>query len=124
MSQRKRIFIIMTALLLLLTACSSGAQVMDGDGMVRSYTQISQDEAKEMMEQDDGHVIVDVRRPDEFAAGHIPGAICIPNETIESAATAASRLHRSFLIWVIPMSMSSAGSMTGPGKSLRRRRCL
>lgn len=74
----------MTALLLLLTACSSGAQVMDGDGMVRSYTQISQDEAKEMMEQDDGHVIVDVRRPDEFAAGHIPGAICIPNETIES----------------------------------------
>ena len=84
MSQRKRIFIIMTALLLLLTACSSGAQVMDGDGMVRSYTQISQDEAKEMMEQDDGHVIVDVRRPDEFAAGHIPGAICIPNETIES----------------------------------------
>ena len=84
MSQRKRIFIIMTALLLLLTACSSGAQVMDGDGMVRSYMQISQDEAKEMMEQDDGHVIVDVRRPDEFAAGHIPGAICIPNETIES----------------------------------------
>ena len=84
MSQRKRIFIIMTALLLLLTACSSGAQVMDGDGMVRSYTQISQDEAKEMMEQEDGHVIVDVRRPDEFAAGHIPGAICIPNETIES----------------------------------------
>ena len=74
----------MTALLLLLTACSSGAQVMDGDGMVRSYTQISQDEAKEMMEQEDGHVIVDVRRPDEFAAGHIPGAICIPNETIES----------------------------------------
>lgn len=73
-----------TVLALLLTACSSGPQVMDGEDMVRSYTQISQDEAKEMMEQDDGHVIVDVRRPDEFAAGHIPGAICIPNETIES----------------------------------------
>ena len=82
---RKGVFtIIVAAVLLLLTACSSGGQVMDGDGMVRSYTQISQDEAKEMMEQDDGHVIVDVRRPDEFAAGHIPGAICIPNETIES----------------------------------------
>jgi protein tyrosine phosphatase (PTP) superfamily phosphohydrolase (DUF442 family) len=35
-----------------------------------------------MMEQDDGHVIVDVRRQDEFETGHIPGAICIPNETI------------------------------------------
>lgn len=84
MSKRRSIFIIMAALLLLLTACSSGGQVMDGEDMVRSYTQISQDEAKQMMQQDDGHVIVDVRRPDEFAAGHIPGAICIPNETIGS----------------------------------------
>ena len=84
MSKRKRVFIIFAALLLLLTACSSGGQVMDGEDMVRSYAQISQDEAKQMMQQDDGHVIVDVRRPDEFAAGHIPGAICIPNETIGS----------------------------------------
>ena len=84
MSKRKRVFIIFAALLLLLTACSSGGQVMDGEDMVRSYTQISQDEATQMMQQDDGHVIVDVRRPDEFAAGHIPGAICIPNETIGS----------------------------------------
>ena len=84
MSKRKRVFIIFAALLLLLTACSSGGQVMDGEDMVRSYTQISQDEAKQMMQQDDGHVIVDVRRPDEVAAGHIPGAICIPNETIGS----------------------------------------
>jgi rhodanese-related sulfurtransferase len=27
-------------------------------------------------------VIVDVRRRDEFDEGHIPGAICIPNESI------------------------------------------
>ena len=79
---RKGIVIIVAAVLLLLTACSSSGQVMDGEDMVRSYKQISQDEAKEMMKQDDGHVIVDVRRPDEFAAGHIPEAICIPNENI------------------------------------------
>ena len=36
----------MAALLLLLTVCSSGGQVMDGEDMVRSYTQISQEEAK------------------------------------------------------------------------------
>jgi rhodanese-related sulfurtransferase len=35
-----------------------------------------------MMELDDGHVIVDVRREDEYAKGHIPGAILIPNESI------------------------------------------
>ena len=47
-----------------------------------SYHQISQQEAKAMMEADDGHVIVDVRTQDEFDEGHIPGAICIPNESI------------------------------------------
>ena len=55
---------------------------MDGDGMTGSYTQISQEQAKQMMEQDDGHIIVDVRRQDEYDAGHIPGAILIPNESI------------------------------------------
>ena len=49
-----------------------------------SYTQISQDEAKEMMKRDDGHVIVDVRRQDEYDEGHIPGAILIPNESIDT----------------------------------------
>lgn len=49
-----------------------------------SYTQISQEEAKEMMKRDDGHVIVDVRRQDEYDEGHIPGAILIPNESIGS----------------------------------------
>ena len=47
-----------------------------------SYRQISQEEAKEMMAKDDGHIILDVRRQDEFDAGHIPGAILIPNEVI------------------------------------------
>lgn len=35
------------------------------------------------MAKDDGHIIVDVRRQDEYDAGHIPGAILIPNESIE-----------------------------------------
>ena len=56
--------------------------VIDGPGMVNSYTQISQDEAKEMMKKEDGHVIVDVRRQNEYDEGHIPGAILIPNESI------------------------------------------
>ena len=49
-----------------------------------SFTQISQDEAKEMMKKDDGHIVVDVRRIDEFESGHIPDAICVPNESIVS----------------------------------------
>ena len=36
----------------------------------------------EMMKFDDSHIIVDVRRQDEYDEGHIPGAILIPNESI------------------------------------------
>ena len=76
--------ILLTVFALLLTACTSGPQVMDGEDMVRSYTQISQDEAKQMMEQDGTQIIVDVRTQEEYDSGHIPGAICIPNEDIGS----------------------------------------
>ena len=47
-----------------------------------TYRQITMDEAVAMMAQETGYIILDVRRPDEFAAGHIPGAINVPNETI------------------------------------------
>lgn len=79
---KKYLLLILSAVLLLLAGCSAGGQIMDGDGMVNSYRQISQEEAMKMMEQDDGHVIVDVRRQDEYDSGHIPGAILIPNESI------------------------------------------
>lgn len=69
-------------LMFLLFGC--GIQKLDGDGMMYtpSYAQISQDDAKLMMQEDDGHIIVDVRRADEYAQGHISGAILIPNESI------------------------------------------
>ena len=51
---------------------------------MNTFKQISQDEAAAMMQRNDGHIIVDVRRPDEYASGHIPGAVLIPNETISS----------------------------------------
>ena len=34
------------------------------------------------MEEESEYIILDVRRPDEFAAGHIPNAINVPNESI------------------------------------------
>jgi rhodanese-related sulfurtransferase len=50
-----------------------------------SYRQISMDEAVAIMEERSGYIILDVRRPDEFAEGRIPKAIKVPLETIGSA---------------------------------------
>ncbi len=49
-----------------------------------SYRQISMDEAITMMAEEENYVILDVRRADEFATGHIPGAINVANESIGS----------------------------------------
>lgn len=47
-----------------------------------SYHQITREEAKKMMASDNGCVILDVGTQEEYDAGHIPGAILIPNDTI------------------------------------------
>ena len=49
---------------------------------LKSYRQITMDEAVDLMERESGYIILDVRRTDEFAAGHIPNAINIANEDI------------------------------------------
>ena len=59
-------------------ASDSGYVVRETPG----WQSISQDKAKEMMALDGGQIIVDVRRQDEYDAGHIPGAVLIPNESI------------------------------------------
>ena len=47
-----------------------------------TFQQISQEEAKRLMDTETGGVILDVRSKEEYVEGHINGAICIPVETI------------------------------------------
>ena len=47
-----------------------------------SYKQISVSEAVKIMEEENNYIILDVRRADEYATGHIPGAINVANESI------------------------------------------
>lgn len=79
-----KIILMFLVCMMILPGCSSEKKStpVSSSNQKKSYTKISQDEAKKMMEKDDGHVIVDVRREDEFASGHIPGAVLIPNESI------------------------------------------
>ena len=75
---KKLIPILLSALMF--TGCASTS-----NSQANTYRQISMDEAVTMMVQESGYIILDVRRPDEFATGHIPNAINVPNETIGTA---------------------------------------
>ena len=75
MRKIKRILPFVLSLMLLSSCGTSG-------GATNSYRQISMDEAVKMMKDEKNYIILDVRRPDEYAEGHIPGAINVPNEEI------------------------------------------
>ena len=72
---KKLIPILLSALMF--TGCAGTS-----NNQTNTYRQITMDEAVTMMAQKTGYIILDVRRPDEFAEGHIPGAINVANETI------------------------------------------
>ena len=72
---KKLIPILLSALMF--TGCAA-----TNNSQTNTYRQIAMDEAVDMMAQETGYIILDVRRPDEFAAGHIPNAINVANEDI------------------------------------------
>ena len=76
----KRMLLLLFSLLLLLTGCS-------GNMTDSSYQQITQEEAKEMMDTQNV-VILDVREQNEYDGGHIPGAVLLPVGTIDEASAA------------------------------------
>ena len=63
---------------LLLAGCAAGEKPAN------SYRQVSQEEAADLMAKESDYIILDVRTQQEFSQGHIPGALCVPNETIGS----------------------------------------
>ena len=68
--------------LVLLSSCGTPGSSSLG------YRQITMDEAVKMMKDEKNYIILDARRPDEYAEGHIPGAINVPNEEIGTAEIA------------------------------------
>ena len=77
----KKLIIFLLAVMLL-TAC--GQDKENDQGAV--YVNITAEEAKEIMDTEEGYVILDVREQDEYDAGHISGAILIPFTQIEAKA--------------------------------------
>ena len=50
------------------------------------YVNITAEEAKQIMDSEEGYVILDVRTQEEYDQGHIPGAILIPDTEVEVTA--------------------------------------
>ena len=77
--------IVLLALGLWLMKAENDRHVLDRDGMVNvGYVHISQEDAMVQMVDGEDYILLDVRTQAEYAEGHIPGAICLPNETIGS----------------------------------------
>ena len=81
MRKIKRILPFVLSLMLLSSCGTPGSSSL-------GYRQISMDEAVKMMKAEKKYIILDVRRPDEYTEGHIPGAINVPNEEIGTAEIA------------------------------------
>ena len=77
---KKRIFLLLAVMIL--TAC--GQDKENNQGAV--YVNITAEEAKQIMDSEEGYIILDVRTQEEYDQGHIPGAILISHEEIAEKA--------------------------------------
>ena len=50
------------------------------------YVNITAEEAKQIMDSEEGYIILDVRTQEEYDQGHIPGAILIPDNEVKVTA--------------------------------------
>ena len=77
---KKLIFLLLAVMML--TAC--GQNTENDQGAI--YVNITAEEAKQIMDSEEGYIILDVRTQEEYDEGHIPGAIVISHEEIAEKA--------------------------------------
>lgn len=72
---------------LLFAGCSSSSETENKSIITQNtYEQITQDEAKSIMDGDKPYTLLDVRTKEEFDSEHIKGAILIPDYEINTRA--------------------------------------
>ena len=77
---KKLVFLLLAVMML--TAC--GQNTENDQGAV--YVNITAEEAKQIMDSEEGYIILDVRTQEEYDQGHIPGATQISHEEIAEKA--------------------------------------
>lgn len=71
--------LLVLCLFMLCTGCTSD-KTGDAEPL---YSSITMEDAATLLEAENDYIILDVRTEQEYFTGHIPGAMCIPNETID-----------------------------------------
>lgn len=49
----------------------------------KPWATLTAEEAKERLDANEDTILLDVRTQEEYDGGHIPGAVCLPNEDIQ-----------------------------------------
>ena len=73
----KKLILIILAIFVL-TACGQDKE----NKQEAVYVNITAEQAKEIMDTQEGYIILDTRTQEEYDEGHIPGAILIPHDGI------------------------------------------
>ncbi|MBO5115686.1 MAG: rhodanese-like domain-containing protein [Peptococcaceae bacterium] len=75
----KQILAVLLCVLMLCTGCAGN----NGQSEESLYSSITMEDAAVLLESENDYLILDVRTEQEYFSGHIPGAMCIPNEDID-----------------------------------------
>ena len=62
--------------------CTARMKPNTAPAQPKSTADLTAEEAKARMEENPDAILLDVRTQEEFDEGHIPGAVCLPNEFI------------------------------------------
>ncbi len=112
--QKTKLHILLFAMILisfvssLLISCGKEDSMKD-----HTFEQITQEEAKQLMDTEEGYVILDVREQEEYDAGHIPNAVCYPYTNIdESFSEIYQDKDQLFLVYCRSGNRSKIGAQT------------
>lgn len=73
--------------MLLISLSLFGMTACGGEnGKVSTYEQISAEQAKTIMDTETDYIVIDARTEEEFAEGHIEGAVLIPEYEVADLA--------------------------------------
>ena len=88
--------ILFLLVMMLLTACGQDKE----NSREAVYMNITAEQAKEIMDSEEGYIILDVRTQEEYDEGHIPGAILIPyDEILEKAECVLTDKDQLILVY-------------------------